>query len=90
MTDNLLEIIEDLNPYKLEKMLRYVNNFGDSTLDLLGELNQYSILQSKIVNRIISSVWESKTDISGSLFDLSTSYNLIFRNKLSYKEDCEK
>ena len=39
--------------------------------------------------RIIQSIWEGKTDISGSLFDLSTSYNLTFVNKIAYEEDLE-
>ena len=34
-------------------------------------------------------MWESKTDIGGSVFDLSTSYYLCCKSKLHYKEDGE-
>ena len=34
-------------------------------------------------------MWESKTDIGGSVFDLSTSYYLINKNKLLSQEDGE-
>ena len=35
-------------------------------------------------------MWESKTDIGGSVFDLSTSYYLLFNNSLNFKEDSEQ
>ena len=34
-------------------------------------------------------MWESKTDIGGSVFDLSTSYYLLTKNRLTFKEDNE-
>lgn len=34
-------------------------------------------------------MWESKTDIGGSVFDLSTSYYLVRHNKIRYQEDNE-
>ena len=42
------------------------------------------------MNRIISGRWNSKTDIGGSLFEMSTSYNLLCRNKLKYLDDKER
>ena len=36
-----------------------------------------------MVNRFVSGMWESKTDIGGSVFDLATSYDLLFANKLN-------
>ena len=34
-------------------------------------------------------MWESKTDVGGSMFDLSTCFYLTFTNKLRYLEDNE-
>ena len=34
-------------------------------------------------------MWESKTCISGSIYDLSTSYYLTFKNRVRYQEDSE-
>lgn len=42
------------------------------------------------MNRIVNSLWESKTDIGGSIFDLATSYELVLHNKIENKEDREQ
>ena len=34
-------------------------------------------------------MWESKTNIGGSVFDLATSYDLLFANKINDEEDLE-
>ena len=62
---------------------------GVNVMQYISELKLYKFLQINHVNRIISSLWESKTDIGGSVFDLSTSYEQIFVNQLSYSEDNE-
>ena len=49
----------------------------------LGKLQMYNFMQLNMVNRFVSGMWESKTDIGGSLFDLATSYDLLFTNKLN-------
>jgi len=49
----------------------------------------YKFLQINTVTRIVSGMWESKTDIGGSVFDLATSYDLTFTNKLTDQEDNE-
>lgn len=43
-----------------------------------------------MVNRIVSGMWDSKTDIGGSVFDLATSYDLISTNKLDNRQDSER
>ena len=50
----------------------------------------YNFMQLNMVNRFVSGMWESKTDIGGSLFDLATSYDLLFANKLNDEEDSER
>ena len=59
-------------------------------MQYISELKLYKFLQINHVNRIISSLWESKTDIGGSVFDLATSYELTFTNKLENGEDNEE
>ena len=44
----------------------------------------YRFLQINHINRIVSGMWRSKTDIGGSVFDKATSYNLVFVNDLEY------
>ena len=49
-------------------------------LQYLARLKMYKFLQLNMINRIVSGMWESKTDIGGSIFDLATSYDLTFTN----------
>ena len=47
----------------------------------------YNFLQLNMVNRIVSGMWYSHVDIGGSMFDLATSYDLLFANKLNDEVD---
>ena len=49
----------------------------------------HRFLQINHVNRIVSSMWRSKTDIGGSIFDLATSYDLSLVNETGFQEDNE-
>ena len=62
---------------------------GISVLQHLSNLKMYRFLQINHINRIVSGMWRSKTDIGGSVFDKATSYHLVFVNKLTQKEDNE-
>jgi hypothetical protein len=50
----------------------------------------YNFLQLNMVNRIVSGMWDSNTDIGGSVFDLATSYDLLFANNLNDEVDSER
>lgn len=60
-------------------MLQYVN-----------DLKFFEFLQINNVNRIVNGLWNSKTDIGGSLFEMSTSFNLLCRNRVRYLDDKER
>ena len=49
----------------------------------------YRFLQINHINRIVNQMGASKTDIGASVFDLSTSYYLVTKNKLHSQEDGE-
>lgn len=65
-------------------MLKQQDIKGVSVLQYFAKLKLYRFLQINHVNRIVSQMWESKTDIGGSVFDLSTCYYLTFVNKVRY------
>ena len=44
----------------------------------------HRFMQINHMNRIVSSMWRSKTDIGGSVFDLATSYDLTVVNQLDF------
>ena len=76
-------------PEKIESLLKQKDVKGVTVLQFLSELKMYRFLQINHINRIVSGMWRSKTDIGGSVFELSTSYNLTFINKLEHLEDNE-
>jgi len=76
-------------PKEIELMLKQEDFAGKSVLQYIAELKLYSFLQNNHVNRVVNQMWESKTDIGGSLFELSTSYYLVAHNQLTFREDNE-
>ena len=67
-------------PKEIELMLKQEALDGRSVLQYIADLKLYRFLQINHVNRITNQLWESKTDIGGSMFDLSSSYYLTFKN----------
>ena len=88
--ENFFVIFEHFQaPERIESMLKQKDIHGVNILQYLAKLNMYKFLQINMVTRIVSGMWESKTDIGGSMFDLATSYDLTFTNKLNDQEDNE-
>ena len=75
---------------KVELCLTQRDLDGFTVLERLSSLKLYEFLQITLFNRIANGLWNSKTDIGGSLFSQSTSYDLLFVNKLRFKEDREQ
>jgi hypothetical protein len=83
--DDLVEVFENMyRPREIELMLKHEDIHGKSVLLYIAELKLYRFLQINHVNRIVNQMWESKTCVSGSIYDLSTSYYLTFKNKIRY------
>ena len=61
-------------PEKTEILLKQRDVKGVSVLQYLAKLKLHSFLQITHINRIIRGMWHSKTDISGSIFELASSY----------------
>ena len=87
----MISVLQQMHrPKEIELMLKQEDIRGKSVLQYIADLKLYKFLQINHVNRIINQMWESKTDIGGSVFDLSTSYYLLFNNSLNFKEDSEQ
>jgi len=87
---DLVVVLQQIyRPKEIELMLKQEDFVGKSVLHYLSELKLYSFLQNNHVNRVVNQMWESKTDVGGSLFELSTSYFLVTQNRLSFREDNE-
>ena len=90
MTEKFVAIYENISdPDKLLVNLQQQDFRGISVLQYLSMLNMYRFLQINHVNRIVSGLWWSTTDVSGSVFELGTCYDLTFNNDLEFYEDTE-
>ena len=49
----------------------------------------YSILKTKTADRVIKDYWQSKVDVSGSVFENSTAYSILRFSKTKYMDDNE-
>ena len=78
------------DPEKIEILLRQKDFEGKTVLQYINDLKFFEFLQINHVNRIVNGLWNSKTDVGGSLFEMSTSFDLFCRNKLRYLEDRER
>jgi len=56
----------------------------------LAEHNIYSILDAKVMDRILQDFWNSNIDVSGTFMDASTFYQILKKSKFVYTKDEEK
>ena len=90
MRETFIKIYESYyEPEKVEILLGQKDTRGKTVLQYISDLKFFEFLQINHVNRIVNGQWNSKADIGGSLFEMSTSFNLFCRNKLRFKEDRE-
>ena len=52
--------------------------------------NVYTVLDTKVMDRIMQDFWKSNIDTTGSLFEASTSYRILSLNSIKYRKDYEK
>ena len=79
--EKFIAIYENLyEPDKIETLLTQQDINGVTVLQYLAKLKMHRFMQINHMNRIVSSMWRSKTDIGGSVFDLATSYDLTVVN----------
>jgi len=87
---DLFVVLEHMQrPKEIESMLKQEDFAGKTVLQYVAELKLFDFLQNNHVNRVVNQMWESKADVGGSLFELSTSYYLVSENQLTFREDNE-
>ncbi len=91
LIEKLLKLLDRLYlPQIIQKFLKQRDLEGNSVLEKLARFNQFAVLQTKLVDRVVRDYWGSKIDVSGSLMDNSSAYTLIRYGDLRYQEDFEK
>ena len=86
----LLSLLDELyEPQLVARLLKKKDLNGYSSLDLIAKLKLYSVLQSKVADRIIRLSWSSKIDSSASIMDIATTYKIFKNTNFSQAEDYE-
>ena len=70
-------------------MLEQTDLENYSTIDLIAKLQLHQVMQTNVTDRVIKDTWNSRVDVSGSVFENSTAYNYLYYNYSSSKEDFE-
>lgn len=75
LQENVSTILDNFNlPRVVQKWVKQRDLQGVTVLEKLSALNQYKILQSTLIDRIIRDYWNSKVDICGDLLEVSSAY----------------
>ena len=86
----MMELLDNVyDPYKVRLLLKQTDLENYSTLDLMGKLKMYKLMQTKVADRVIQDTWNSKVDVSGSFLENSTAYDYLYYNKLDSQDDFE-
>ena len=83
----LLDKVYD--PHKVRLLLKQTDSDNYNTLDLIGKLKLYKAMQTKVADRVIQDIWNSKVDISGSFLENSTAYDYLRYGELDSLDDFE-
>jgi len=75
--DQVRDIIDIYNdPDIVTALVEQIDYEGKDCFWYLDEYNLYSILDSRIMERVIENKWHGKNDINASILDYSTAYKL--------------
>lgn len=91
LTQSLITMLQDIyDPYKVRLMLNQTDIENYSTIDLMAKLQLHRVMQTNVTDRVIKDTWNSRVDVSGSVFENSTAYNFLFTDYFKSKEDFEE
>ena len=59
-------------------------------IDYMEQHDSFSLLETKVMDRVIRQMWEGSYDTGGSFLSLSTCYKIITKGSPSYQKDYER
>jgi hypothetical protein len=77
-------------PEELKLILKETDLFGKDLLWYISEHNIYSILDTKLMDRILQDFWNSNIDVTGTFLEASSSFKILSLSSFSYSKDQEK
>jgi hypothetical protein len=75
---------------ELKLVLKQSDLFGKDLLWYIAEHNIYSILGSRVMDRIMQDFWRSNIDVTGNILECSTSFKIMKNSSFSFTKDEEK
>ena len=64
-------------PEEIKTHILQIDIFDNNSLFYLEKLDAFSIMETNIMDRILTEFWTSEYDSEGSFFGASTAYNII-------------
>lgn len=64
--------------------------FNTRVIDYMERHDSFSLLETKVMDRVIRQMWEGSIDTGGSFFGLSTCFNIIRKAHPGYQKDYER
>lgn len=90
LIDSMITLLNNIyDPQKIRLMLKQTDPENFNTLALMGKLQLYKAMQTKVADRVIQDTWTSKVDVSGSFYENSTAYDFLTFKDLNDTEDFE-
>ena len=76
-------------PLEIKEQVRQKDIFETDALAYMEKMNAYTVMDTKIMDRIMKEYWNSNIDVSGNFFAASTCYNILTRYGLDFQHDYE-
>ena len=64
-------------PNELKVYVRQIDIFDKDTLHYMEKLDAFTLLETKVMDRIMKEYWHSNLDVSGSIFETSTCWQIL-------------
>lgn len=77
-------------PTEIKEEVKQKDIFGVDALSYMERMDAYTLMDTKIMDRIMKEYWNSDIDVSGKFINNSTCYNILTQYSLDFAEDYEK
>jgi hypothetical protein len=74
----------------MKALLKEKDLSGRNGFWYMAQNSVHRVLDTRIIDRIISDYWKSDVDVTGTIMEASTSYRIIKLDDISYVKDYER
>ncbi len=77
-------------PIHITYFVKQLDLFNMRVIDYMEQHDSFSLLETKVMDRVIHQMWEGSYDTGGSFLSMSTCYKIIKKGSPSYHKDYER